>query len=64
MSFTDALNDLNPLVAGKPLPGYNFRVDFGLPGLFVKDVAFKTISGIGFKVKEEETKSGGTKATL
>ena len=59
MSLTDALNDLNPFVAGKPLPGYNFRVDFGLPGLFVKDVAFRTVSGIGFKVKEGEIKSGG-----
>jgi phage tail-like protein len=60
MSFTDELSELNPFVAGKPLPGYNFRVDFGLPGLFVKDVAFRSVSGIGFKLDEEETKSGGT----
>lgn len=52
MSFTDALADLNPLVAGKPLPGFSFRVDFGLPGLFVKDVGFKSVSGIEFKTKE------------
>jgi phage tail-like protein len=58
MSFTSALDELNPFAAAKPLPGYHFRVDFGLPGLFVKDVAFRRISGIGFSVKEKEHEVG------
>ena len=35
--------------SGPPLTGFHFRVDFGLPGLFVKDVGFKSVSGISME---------------
>jgi phage tail-like protein len=54
------LNDLNPLAAaGLPLTSYHFRVDFGLPGLFVKDVGFQSVTGISMELALEEIKVGG-----
>ena len=42
----------------RPIPGYHFRVDFGLEGYFEKDVAFKNISGVSFKVIERAESVG------
>lgn len=44
---------------GPPLVGYHFRVDFGLPGLFVKDVGFESVSGISMTLKTESVQSHG-----
>jgi hypothetical protein len=44
------LDNINPLAsAGPPLTSFHFRVDFGLPGLFVKDVGFKKVSGMNME---------------
>jgi len=42
-----------------PLSGYHFRVDFGIPGFFTKDIGFKSVSGINFAMKLKEVKVGG-----
>lgn len=42
-----------------PLAGYYFRVDFGIPGMFTKDIGFKSISGINFSMKLKDMKVGG-----
>lgn len=42
-----------------PLPGYSFRVDFGIPGYFTKDIGFKSVSGIDFAMKLKDVKVGG-----
>ena len=44
------------------IPGYRFRVDFGIPGLFMTDTGFSKISGISFSINEE-TKSVGASTT-
>ena len=54
------LESLNPFAsAGAPLTGFHFRVDFGLPGLFVKDVGFKTVTGISMELNTKEIKKNG-----
>lgn len=62
MNIQDTLASLT--TAGPPLTGYHFRVDFGLPGLFVKDVGFKEVSGISLKLKTEEASVPGTSEKL
>ncbi len=42
-----------------PLTGFHFRVDFGVPGMFTKDVGFKSVSGINFSLKLKDVKVGG-----
>ncbi|TND02428.1 MAG: conserved hypothetical phage tail region protein [Bacteroidetes bacterium] len=42
-----------------PLAGYSFRVDFGIPGFFTKDIGFKSVSGINFELKLKDVKVGG-----
>lgn len=42
-----------------PLTGYHFRVDFGVPGLFTKDIGFKSVSGVNFSLKLKDVKVGG-----
>ena len=42
-----------------PLPAYSFRVDFGIPGFFTKDIGFKSVSGIDFAMKLKDVKVGG-----
>lgn len=54
----ELLDDLNPVVAGKPVTGFHFRVDFGIPGLFIKDVGFQSISGLEMELTLEEVKFG------
>lgn len=45
--------------ASIPFSGYSFRVDFGIPGMFTKDIGFKTVSGISFELKIKDVKVGG-----
>lgn len=47
---------------GALIPGYRFRVDFGIPGLFMSDTGFSKISGISISINEE-TKSVGASTT-
>ncbi|MFT4601139.1 MAG: phage tail-like protein [Arenicella sp.] len=55
------LDNINPLAsAGPPLTSFHFRVDFGLPGLFVKDVGFKKVSGMNMEFLMDESKTDGT----
>lgn len=42
-----------------PLTGYHFRVDFGIPGLFTKDVGFKSVSGISMELELKDIDVGG-----
>jgi phage tail-like protein len=44
------------------IPGYRFRVDFGIPGLFMTDTGFSKISGIGVSINED-TKEIGASST-
>ena len=39
------------------IPGYRFRVDFGIPGLFMTDTGFSKISGIGVSINEDTKES-------
>jgi phage tail-like protein len=42
------------------IPGYRFRVDFGIPGLFTSDTGFSKISGITVSINEESKSVGST----
>lgn len=48
MSIVDSLNPFAK--ADSPHTNYHFRVDFGIPGFFVKDVGFKNIDSFGVKL--------------
>jgi phage tail-like protein len=45
-------------VAGKPIPGFHFRVDFGLENFLVKDVGFQSVTGIKFNLVEDVKEAG------
>lgn len=51
--------DVSPIHAGKPVTSFHFRVDFGVPGLFIKDVGFQSVSGLEMELSLEEVKVGG-----
>lgn len=54
------IDSLNPFgQASRPLTGFSFRVDFGIPGLFTKDVGFQKVSGIGVELALKQVKVGG-----
>ena len=63
--YMGVLDDINPLAsAGPPQTAYHFRVDFGLPGMFVKDVGFKKVSGMNMEFVMDESQTDGTGAKL
>lgn len=45
---------------GSLIPGYRFRVDFGIPGLFTSDTGFSKISGISIAINEDTKSVGGS----
>jgi phage tail-like protein len=54
------MNNSNSLSqAEQPVTGFHFRVDFGLPDIFVKDVGFQSVSGISMEMKIDEIEIGG-----
>jgi phage tail-like protein len=42
------------------VPGYHFRVDFAVFGLFMSDTGFRKINGIGFEMNTSDVEVGGS----
>ena len=55
----ELVEDVSPLHAGKPVTSFHFRVDFGIPGLFIKDVGFQSVSGLEMELSLEDIPVGG-----
>lgn len=58
MSILSNATSAGSTLSERPIPGFHFRVDFGLEGHFEKDVAFKSVSGIKFSIIENDEPVG------